>query len=373
MLLPDISYLSSIYFKPGAAGLLPELLQQNNLKKPLIATDKGIVALGMVDKLGCKDAVIFDEIFSNPDEDSVLKGVELFKENNCDCIVALGGGSPIDCAKIISVAVGHELPIEQYAFLNGGLPKITSKKPPVFAIPTTAGTGSEVGRAALVTLNNGRKMAFLSPHLIPTAVMCDPSLTLGTPPALTAGAGLDAISHCVETFCSPKFNPPAEAIALDGLKRACTNLPIAVKDGQNLEARSELMMAALEGGMTFQKGLGIIHSLSHPLGALKDVRLHHGTLNGVFLSHSLKFNMESCPEKMERMSQTLGLKSSAELPGYFDELMEKVGAPATLSGMGCPQLEFEPYAKYAEQDHCSLTNPRKVTADDCLKIYEAAY
>jgi len=373
MILPDITYLSTIYFKPNSLETFPEILDQMGIKKPLVVTDEGIVSLGFVDKLGLTNPIVFSEVYSNPDENSVLKGIEIYKENNCDAIIAFGGGSPIDCAKIISLGVTHEGELEQYAFLNGGLPKITANKPRLIAIPTTAGTGSEVGRAALVTLNNGRKMAFLSPNLVPTAVVCDPTLTLGTPPKLTAGVGLDAISHCIETFCSPKFNPIAEAIALDGLKRACNNIAIAVNDGSNIEARSEMMMAALQGGMCFQKGLGIIHSLSHPLGALTDLRLHHGTLNGVFLPLALRFNMNEIPEKMATLAQALGLKTKEELPGYFEGLMKSIGCVTKLSEMGMPELDFKPYAKYAEGDHCSLTNPRKVTEADCLKIYEEAY
>jgi 4-hydroxybutyrate dehydrogenase len=373
VLVPDISYLSSIHFKSGAASLLPQLLEQQGIAKPLVVTDRGLVALGLVEKLGLPRPVVFDEVFANPDEDSVLKGIDLFGENQCDGLVAFGGGSPMDCAKMIAVGSSHELPLEQYAFLNGGLPKITRDKPKVIAVPTTAGTGSEVGRAALITLRTKRKMAFLSPFLIPDAVICDPALTLGTPAALTAGAGLDAITHCLETYCSPKFNPPAEAIALDGLKRGCGNIRGAVRDGSDLEARSEMMMSALQGGMSFQKGLGIIHSLSHPLGALQDPRLHHGALNGIFLPHALRFNLNHCPTKMDAIAETLHVGGREELPAYFEGLMRDIAAPLTLKEMGMPLLDFSIYADHAKQDHCCLTNPREVTAADCLKIYQEAF
>lgn len=373
MLTPDISYLSTIFFRPESASLLPRLLEQQGISKPMVVTDKGLTALGLVEKLGLSAPVIFDDVFANPDESSVLKGISVYRDERCDGIVAFGGGSPIDCAKMISVGSTHESPLEQYAFLKGGLPKITGNKPKVIAVPTTAGTGSEVGRAALITLLTKRKMAFLSPFLIPDAVICDPSLTLGAPAALTSGAGLDAISHCLETYCSPKYNPPAEAIALDGLKRGCDNLRRAVHEGNNLEARTEMMMSSLQGGMSFQKGLGIIHSLSHPLGALQKPRLHHGTLNGVFLPHAVRFNLDHCPEKMDAVARALQVEGREELPGYFEELMRDIGAPLTLREMSTPRLDFSIYAEHAFQDHCSLTNPREVTAADCLRMYQEAF
>ncbi len=184
----------------------------------------------------------------------------------------------------------HPGPLANYAAILGGVPKITAATAPVVAIPTTAGTGSEVGRAALITLSDGRKLGFISPHLIPKAAICDPELTLGLPPRLTAATGMDAVTHCVETYLSPRFNPPAEAIALDGLARAVGSIERAVADGTDRTARQELMMAALEGGLTFQKGLGAVHALSHPLGGLKEPSLHHGTLNAVLLPAVLRFN-----------------------------------------------------------------------------------
>ena len=373
MLIPDISYLSTIYFRPKSSSLLPQLLQQQGISKPMVVTDKELTAMGLIKKTGLSAPVIFDEVYANPDENSVVKGISLYRDERCDGIVAFGGGSPIDCAKMISVGSTHEPPLEQYAFLNGGLPRITGNKPKVIAVPTTAGTGSEVGRAALITLFSKRKMAFLSTFLIPDAVICDPNLTLGVPAGLTSGAGLDAISHCLETYCSPKFNPPAEAIALDGLRRGCGNIRRAVHEGDNLEARTEMMMSSLQGGMSFQKGLGIIHSLSHPLGAFQEPRLHHGTLNGVFLPHGLRFNLDHCPEKLDAVARVLQVEGREKLPGYFEELMRDIGAPLRLKEMGTPQLDFSIYAEHAFQDHCSLTNPRKVTAADCLRIYQEAF
>jgi alcohol dehydrogenase class IV len=262
--------------------------------------------------------------------------------------------------------------LSDYAFLNGGLPKITGKKPPLIAIPTTAGTGSEVGRAALVSMNNGRKLAIISPHMIPNAVICDPSLTLGLPRALTAGTGMDAVAHSIETFCSPRFNPVADAIALDGFSRAYANIRKAVNEGSNLVARSEMMMAALEGGLTFQKGLGLVHSLSHPLGAVPGKRLHHGTLNAIFLPHVLRFNMEACREKMDMLARAMGASKSSNLPDLIEKLNSEIGLPSRLRDLGVQREDVEPLAEFALQDHCSLTNPRPVTQAVCQQVYEQA-
>lgn len=250
---PTIGYLTDIYFELGALSVLPDLLKKFSVKRPLLVTDKGLTAMGFASNLDISMGAVFDEIETNPTETSVLAGLEMYRENQCDGLVALGGGSVMDCAKCIGLLDHHPQPLADYAFLNGGLAKITDRKPPLIAIPTTAGTGSEVGRAALITMDSGRKMAFLSPKLIPSSVICDPTLTLKLPRGLTASTGMDAISHCVETFCSPRFNPVADAIALDGLQRAYTNIQEAVHDGSNLDVRAEMMMAALEGGMTFQK------------------------------------------------------------------------------------------------------------------------
>jgi len=369
---PTICYLSNIYFEDGAVRLLPDLLTQLKIKRPLIVTDSGLVSTGLVEQLPLEAPIVFDGVQPNPGESDATAGVDCYRKHNCDGVIAFGGGSPIDCAKAIALLVSHEPPLLQYAFANGGLPKITANQPPLIAIPTTAGTGSEVGRAALITFNNGTKLGLLSPHLIPTAVICDPNLTLGLPPMLTAATGMDAITHCAETFCSPKFNPIAQAIALDGLSRCITNIEIVVNNGTDIDARREMMMGALQGGMTFQKGLGVVHSLSHPLGALTQIKLHHGTLNAIFLPHVIRFNLESCPDQMSKIAGAIGAKSPAALPDFFTELTDRIGLPTRLSQMGLEQSDLDPLTQQAFNDHCSATNPRPVTLEDCQQLYQDA-
>ena len=374
MKLPTISYLTDVYFGSGEIESLSEILDQCGLQRPLVVTDEGLLQLGMVDRLGIVPQGVFSDIPTNPTEESVLAGLTVYREQQCDGVVALGGGSPLDCAKCISLLATHPEPLEQYALIRGGASRITANKPPMIAIPTTAGTGSEVGRAALVTLQSGCKLGVISKHMIPTAALCDPQLTVDVPPQLTAATGMDAISHCVETYCSPKFNPVADAIALDGLERAWRALPRTLEAPNDIEARSQMMMAALQGALAFQKGLGLIHSLSHPLGALAERRLHHGTLNAVFLPHVIRFNAAACPDKLAAMSDIVGIKDGSErLADAFTALNDRIGMPATLRDMGMVRQDLEGIAEAAVEDHSTPSNPRPLTVEDCRTVLAAAF
>ena len=366
-----ISYLTDVHFGVGAIRQLPSVLEQLGITRPLLVTDAGLVSLGLPDRLSTQFAATYDQVPTNPTEASVDAGVAVFHQNDCDGVVALGGGSPIDCAKAVSLKATHEGPLTDYALINGGVGKITANKPPLIAIPTTSGTGSEVGRGALITVKGGTKLGIISKHMIPNASICDPELTVGLPPRLTAATGVDAVSHCVETFCSPKFNPVADAIALDGLRRAWVNLPIAVQEPTNLDARSEMMMAAMQGALAFQKGLGLIHSLSHPMGGLSHRSLHHGELNGVFMPHVLRFNQNSCPDKMQAIAHAINA-ASEPLPELFKRFHQAIGLPITLSEMGVSASDFSGIAALAMADHSTPSNPRVPTEDDCADLLAAA-
>ena len=261
----------------------------------------------------------------------------------------------------------HKPPLRQYAAIDGGVAKI-GPTVPLVAVPTTAGTGSEVGRASLITLRDGRKLGFLSPYLIPDLAICDPELTRSLPANLTAATGMDAIAHCVETYLSPKINPPADAIALDGLRRASKDLIRAVNDGTVMEARSEMMIAALEGALAFQKGLGGVHSMSHALGGLKELKLHHGTLNAVLLPPVLRFNQSHCGDKFDHLKAAMGLAADADLPAEFERLNAELGMPKNLREMGVPDEVLEDMAQFSEEDHSTATNPRPASAEDFLAM-----
>src|SRR5215207_3683662 len=349
-----ISYLTTIRFSCGVLSEIPEDLDALSIRRPLIVTDKGVIAAGLVERLFTvmptgMPRLIFDEVPSNPTEEAAYAALSLYRDNTCDGVVGFGGGSPIDLAKAVAILATHPEPLARYAAIEGGLGRITDRVAPVIAIPTTAGTGSEVGRAALINLADGRKLGFISPHLIPKRAVCDPDLTLGLSPRLTAATGMDALSHCIETLLSPRFNPPAEAIALDGAGR---------------EARTELMMGALEGGLTFQKGLGGVHGLSHALGSLKEPALHHGTLNAVLLPPVLRFNAGHVGDKYEHLAASMGLARDADLATEIEGLNARIGLPRSLRTMGVPESVIPEMADKAEKDHSTPTNPRPCSAAD---------
>jgi alcohol dehydrogenase class IV len=372
-----ITYLTTIRFDLGAAGELGSDLSGLNIQRPLLVTDRGVVAAGLVERLAgaapaLRAAPLFDDVPTNPTEEAVEAALQVYREHGCDGIVAIGGGSPIDLAKGVALLAGHDGPLEIYAAILGGIPKITARVAPVIAVPTTAGTGSEVGRAALITLRDGRKLGFISPHLIPKLAVCDPELTFGLPPVLTAATGMDALTHCIETYLSPRDNPPAEAIALDGLGRAVRFLERAVSNGSDVEARREMMMAALEGGLTFQKGLGAVHSLSHALGGLRELKLHHGTLNAVLLPAVLRFNEPVAGAKYEALRRTMGLDAGADLAGFVESLNARLGMPSSLDAMGVPTQVFPSIAAAAKADHSTATNPRTVSEAEFEQLLREA-
>jgi 4-hydroxybutyrate dehydrogenase len=369
-----ISYLGTVEFGAGTVSRLGETLAELGVTRPFLISDHGLAATGLVDRVAAflPDHVRFLDVPPNPTEDAVRAAAIAYIESGADGIVALGGGSPIDLAKGVALLATHPEPFEQYAAILGGLTKI-GPVAPLVAIPTTAGTGSEVGRAALITLSDGRKLGFISPRLIPLRAVCDPELTLGLPPLLTAATGVDALSHCIETFCSPRFNPPADAIALDGAGRVWGNLERAVVDGSDLAARSELLMGALEGGLTFQKGLGGVHALSHSLGGASERPLHHGTLNAILMPGVLRFNEPALGSKLDRLKAALGLASSADLPAELEALNERIGLPTSLSAVEVPRSLVPRIVEGALADHSHATNPRPATAEDYTAILEAAF
>jgi alcohol dehydrogenase class IV len=373
-----ISYLTNVKFGFGEVAGLEADLAGLGIRKPLIIADKGVIAAGLVAAATkaaptLAAAPVFDGTPTNPTEAALNAALAVYRAEGCDGLIAIGGGSPIDLAKGVALLATHSGPLETYAAILGGLPKITAAVAPVVAIPTTAGTGSEVGRAALITLDDGRKLGFISPYLIPRLAICDPDLTLGMPSWLTAATGMDAVTHCIETYLSPRENPPAEAIALDGLVRAAGHIERAVADGGDREARKEMLMAALQGGLTFQKGLGAVHALSHPLGGLKQVSLHHGTLNAVLLPAVLRFNAPSAVAKYARIRQALGLSESADLAEWVAALVARLGMPGSLSAMGVPRDVIPAIAEAAVRDHSSATNPRPATAADYARMMQESF
>lgn len=377
--MPQIFYITQIQFDFGALQTLTAECQRVGITKPLIVTDAGVKAAGLLQKaldvLSSLPIAVFDQTPSNPTEAAVRAAAAVYTAQACDGIVALGGGSAIDCAKGVAIAATHPGPLRTYATIEGGSPLITDKVAPIIAIPTTAGTGSEVARGAIVIVDDGRKLGFHSWHLVPKTAICDPDLTLGLPPVLTAATGMDAVAHCMETFMAAPFNPPADGIALDGLTRAWAHIERATKDGSDREARRHMMSASMQGAMAFQKGLGCVHSLSHSLGGVNP-RLHHGTLNAMFLPAVIAFNAEAesvqKEKRLERMAQAMGLQSVSDLGEAINDMNARLGLPSGLAAMGVDGSLFERIIQGALADHCHKMNPRIASADDYHAMLEQA-
>ena len=375
-----INYLTRVQFGFGSLSSLQTECDLLSIKRPLIITDKGVRSVGLIEQVGQQlagfsDEQIFDQTPPNPNEAAVRLATQLYREGEFDGLIAVGGGSAIDLAKGVAVCATHEGPLSQYALIEGGLNRITSATAPVIAIPTTAGTGSEVGRAGVLILDDGRKVGVISPHVMPKAAICDPELTLGLPPSLTAATGMDAIAHCMETFMSPAFNPPADGIALDGLRRGWAHIERATQDGSDREARLNMMSASMQGAMAFQKGLGAVHSLSHSMGGV-DPRLHHGTLNAIFMPLIVEFNspaetMQS-EQKLMRMAQAMNLGAGETVVAALHSMNERLGMPSGLSEMGVGESQFDKIIAGAMKDHCHLTNPRVATPEEYRDILQRA-
>ena len=374
-----INYVTEIRFGAGSAAELAQVCQTLGFKKPLFITDKGVVAAGLIERILAVNDLphfhVFDGTPSNPTEAAAREGVASFHEAGCDGIIAVGGGSSIDLAKAVAVSARHPGPLRQFALIEGGLARITAATVPVVAIPTTAGTGSEVGRGAIIILDDGRKVGIISPYVIPKVALCDPTLTVGLPPGLTAATGMDAVAHCIETFLAPSFNPPAEGIALDGLRRAWKNIETAFHEPSDIEARTNMMSASLQGALAFQKGLGCVHSLSHSLGGI-DPRLHHGTLNAVLLPAVVRFNRAAetvvRDEKIDRLAQAMGLPAHVSVEDAIQDMSRRLRLPAGLGAMGVTADLTPRIVTGALADHSHKTNPRDATADDYARLVEAA-
>jgi 4-hydroxybutyrate dehydrogenase len=374
--IATIRYLTTASFGFGASALLPEVLDELAIARPLVVTDAGVRATGIPDRvvagLGPRRPLAwFDETPPNPTEAAVRAATACFRATACDGVVAIGGGSSIDLAKGVALLATHPGGVADYAVVNGGDRRITARTARTVAIPTTAGTGSEVGRAAMINVG-GRKLDVISPHLFPARALCDPELTLGLPPSLTAATGMDALTHCVETFLSPLVNPPADAIALDGVARAARSIEEATRNGASREARWNMLMASMEGALTFQKGLGAVHAMAHPLGALDGLPLHHGTLNAVLLPAVLRFNAPTAPAKCARLREIVGLPPDADLAEHVAALNRRLGLPGGLAELGVGADVLPRIARAAAEDPSTETNARRVTRDDYEALLHAS-
>lgn len=380
------SFPNWVVFGARAIAQLPGIAGSLGIRFPLLVTDAGVARCGLLERAvePLKSAgfayAAFGEVESNPTEASVFPGVSIYSQAGCDGIIALGGGSVLDAAKAIRLKVTHNLPLEEYDDLKNGGERISSNLPPMIAIPTTAGTGSEVGRSAVITLKaTGRKTVIFSPHLIPNVAVADPELTLGLPPHLTAATGMDAMTHNLEAYLAIGYHPMCDAIGIKGVELARKNLPLAVHDGNNLEARTGMMAAAIMGAVAFQKGLGTVHSLAHPLSTVAGT--HHGLTNAILLPHVMRFNLPVAAERLADLAVALGvdthtmsMAAAAEAAiGAIEKLNAEIGIPPRLRDCGVREDMIPMMVPLAMEDGCRLLNPRPTSREDMEMLYRQAF
>ncbi|MFM8532999.1 MAG: iron-containing alcohol dehydrogenase, partial [Acidimicrobiia bacterium] len=361
-----LSYLTTTHFDFGAVHLLAKELERMGVRRPLIATDKGVRPAGLLEvvldtlKEG-RDLPVFDGTPPNPTEEATLAAFDHYREAGCDGVIGLGGGSSMDLGKAVALLAGSGGPLERYDPLAGGARHI-GRVAPIVAIPTTSGTGSEVSVGFVIVMNDGRKLTFASPKMIPRVAICDPELTLGLPPLLTAATGMDAVTHCIEAILSPVVNPPAEGVGYDGLRRAWRHIEAAVRDGADRDARWRMMMASTEGAMAFVKGLGAVHAMSHAAGRLPGLKLHHGTLNAVILPTILRFNQGTSSEKYERMAEAMGLSTATDLADAVSARNRALGLPGGLAALGVTERMIAELGPQAVAELSTRTIPRPADA-----------
>lgn len=371
--MPIFTFNTRVHFGHGERAALAGELAALGMTRPLFVTDRGVRAAGVFDLATESVAPIdadrvFDDTPPNPTERAVEAAYIQYTRSGCNGIVGIGGGATLDLAKATAVVCGDPAPLWEYCNRHPR-PRPIANPPPVVLLPTTAGSGSEVGRSAVIIFDNGIKAGVGCPTVVKAAI-CDPELTFKLPPAMTAATGMDALSHCVETYCSPTFNPPFDAIALDGLRRISGHIERATRDGGDGCARWNLMMGALQGALCFPKGLGAVHSTSHALGALG---YHHGTLNALMLPHVLAFNMPVLGDRLEGLCTAMGLPAGSDLPSVFLDLNRRLGLPAGLRALGVSQATFDDIARASLADNAHKTNPRPVTHDEYLSLLRAAW
>ena len=371
----QLNYFNRPHFENGAIEKISKVLNTHGIKNPLICTDPGLSSIGMTEKIRSLlsydiSPSFYEETPANPTEKAVSEALEIYKKNNCDGLVGFGGGSSMDLGKAVALMANHDGNLIDYSVVEGGYKKITETIP-MIAIPTTSGTGSEVSDGALIIMNDGRKLILASPHLRPNAAICDPELTIGLPPILTAGAGMDALTHCIEAILSPINDPPAEAVGLDGIEKIIKEegLIKAYKDGQDKEARWNMMMASTEGAMAFSKGLGAVHSMSHATGANQELRLHHGTLNAVILPAVLRFNQNHVGNKYSRIALAMGKNESIDLANEISRLNEEIGIPSGLAEMGVTEDMIPELVTHSITDPSNLTTPRLPNVEEWEKLF----
>ena len=387
MTIERFAFPTAIHFGAGARKLVAEHLAAQGLERPLIVTDRGIAPLPLLAKfvadLHRMDVVVYSDIWGNPVKSQVAGGVAAFREHRADAIIGLGGGAALDVAKAIALMAVHGGDVLEYAWDHPHVRPIEHELPYFVAVPTTAGTGSEVGRSSVISddATHIKKIIF-SPRLLARAVFADPELTVDLPPAITAATGMDALTHNVESYLSPAYHPLCDGIALEGARIAARSLRTAVREPHNLQARADMLMSSMMGAIAFQKDLGAVHSCAHALSTVAD--LHHGLANGIMIDHVMRFNLKSATEKMAELAHVVGAGTAGALPeasaeafiDWLAALKRDLGIPATLSGLAAKRpvtrADIPALADVAINDICHQTNPRKCTRADFERLFADA-
>lgn len=372
---------TQVLFGPGRISALPQACQAAGITRPLLVTDPGLAALPMVKETIERNGAagvptgLFSEIKGNPVGKNVEDGLKVYRDGAHDGVIAFGGGSALDAGKCIAFMAGQTKPMWLFEDRGDNWKQADPEGiAPVIAVPTTAGTGSEVGRAGVILdESNHTKKVIFHPKMLPVTVISDPELTVGLPPHVTAATGMDALAHCLEAYCAPSYHPMAEGIAVEGMRLVKDWLPTAVRDGKNIEARAHMLAAASMGATAFQKGLGAIHALSHPVGAFYDT--HHGLTNAVFMPYVLVHNRRAIEDKIVRLAAWLQLPE-ASFDGFLKwvlDLREELQIPHTLKDLGVGDDRFEEMAPMSVNDATAPGNPIPITADSALAMFRATY
>ena len=378
MSISQFNFPTTIRFGAGAVAELPAYLQKNKLKRPLLATDPTIAGLDffkqIVNDLTAKGfaVTVFHDIHKNPVKTDVYKGTDAFDAAHCDCIIGIGGGAAIDVARAILLRINHRDDLFKYDDLTGGDIYVTNEVPHFITIPTTAGTGSEVGRSAIIADDEThQKKILFSPKLLAKIVFADPMLTMELPPFITAATGMDALTHNMEAFLAKNYHPICDGIALEGIRLIAKSIENAVKN-PDIQSRSDMLLASMMGAIAFQKGLGVVHSLAHPLSSLLDT--HHGLANAVNLPYGMQFNIAGFEEKFTRMAKALQIKNETgeAVVDYLFELNNRLGIPNRLTGIGVTKDHLDTLANLAFADFAHPNNPKPVSRNDFKLLYETA-
>jgi alcohol dehydrogenase class IV len=370
------SFPTDIRFGPGARREVAAYLREHGVRRPLIVTDKGLAALPILRDFAASleglQPQVYGGVAGNPDRRQVTDGVAAYKAHDADAVIGFGGGAALDVAKAVALMSVHEGDILEYAWDHPNVRPVRNALPVFVALPTTSGTGSEVGRSSVISEESTHvKKIVFNPALLARAVFADPELTLDLPPPVTAATGMDALTHNVESYLSPAYHPLCDGIALEGVRIAAHALETAVKEPRNLAARSDMMMASMMGAIAFQKDLGAVHSCAHALGTVVD--MHHGLANGIMIDHVMRFNLDAAPAKMAELARVSGAGGDAEsFVPWLVELKSRIGIPARLGERGVTAAHVPRLVEIAVKDTCHQTNPKPCSAADFTRLFQSA-